>query len=206
MNPRERFRRASNAYMPHPLRLVFLAEAPPALRFSRFFYYPNLTEGDSLFLEMMKVLYPDDVGFSGATFLPGYSAKAIRLNKAELLTRFQRDGFFLMDASEMPMPEEATALEKATLMRASLPTVFERLKQFAPCKETPIVIIGAVTFAVCASPLRLDGRNIVNSAMIKHPARGGQIFFRSELRTALERCQTGERSNHSHDNLSGSIQ
>lgn len=186
MDPRERFSQASSQYLPHPLKLLFLAEAPPAFRFNRFFYFANLTDGDSLFLEMMKVLYPDQVGFAGAAFSPGYSAKGIRAGKEQLLARFQRDGHYLIDACELPMPDGAASSEKAALMRASLPSVFHRLAKLTPGKKAPIIIIGAVTFAVCSGPLRLHGWKIVNDTMIKHPARGGQVHFRSRLRAALE--------------------
>jgi hypothetical protein len=172
--------------VPHPIRIVFLAEAPPAIRFNRFFYFQGLTNGDSLFLEMMKVLYASEVGFSGNAFLPGHTAKGIRASKESLLSRFQGDGYFLIDACESPMPEGATTLEKRGLMKLALPSVIRRLEALSPRRKTPIVIIGAVTFAVCSEPLRLDGWEVVNSRMIKHPARGGQVVFRSQLRAALD--------------------
>jgi hypothetical protein len=200
MDPRERFNQASNQYLPHSLKLLFLAESPPALRFNRFFYFPNLTEGDSLFLEMMKVLYPDQVGFSGIAFSPGFSAKGIRARKDQLLTRFQRDGHYLIDACEMPMDDDATVSEKTALMKASLPSLIQRLKNLVPRKKTPIVIIGAVTFSVCSGPLRLDGWNVVNDTPIKHPARGGQIAFRSQLRAALD-SHYSERASNSFASL-----
>lgn len=58
MNPLQRFAQASNRYLPDSVRLLFIAEAPPDIRVHRFFYFTGLTKGDTLFLEMMKVLYP----------------------------------------------------------------------------------------------------------------------------------------------------
>jgi hypothetical protein len=184
--PLRRFEQASNRYLPDPVRLLFIAEAPPAFRVNRLFYFTGLTQGDTLFLEMMKVLYPADVGFNGESFNVGFSVKQMRQNKEILLRRFQADGYFLIDASEQPMPDSATALTKTRLMTNALPALRQRLERLLPRKEIPIILIGGVTYAVCAVPLRHDGRKILNQSMINHPARGGQTLFRAKLRAALQ--------------------
>jgi hypothetical protein len=167
------------------LRLLFIAEAPPVFKVSRLFYFLNLTDGDILFLEMMKVLYPEQVGFAKDAFCDGHSAKDIRKNKKTLLTRFQSDGYYLIDASECPMPDGATSSEKAVLIKRSLTSLMQRTEELIPDKKIPIILIGAVTYRVCSGPLQLGGWDIVNKATIKHPARGGQVFYRSQLRVAL---------------------
>src|SRR5258708_38051662 len=101
----ERFEEAAKRYRPHPLRLLFIAEAPPAFKVNRLFYFTGLRDGDTLFLEMMKVLYPSAVGYDEGAFRPGYSAKQMRLGKQELLRKFQNDGYQLIDAYEEPMPD-----------------------------------------------------------------------------------------------------
>jgi hypothetical protein len=53
----ERFAQASKKYLQTHLHTLFIAEAPPAYRVNRMFYFLGLTDGDTLFLEMMKVLY-----------------------------------------------------------------------------------------------------------------------------------------------------
>jgi hypothetical protein len=173
-------------YKPATIRLLFLAEAPPAYRFNRLFYFEDLKEGDTLFLEMMKILYGDAVGFIANSFSPGNSATTIRSRKAELLARFRHDGYFLIDASEEPMPEQASSSQKLALLRASVPRLIERLQEFAIPRSTPIVLIGGVTYFDCAQPLSNLGFNVINKAMIDHPARGGQIRFRQKLRRILQ--------------------
>jgi hypothetical protein len=184
MNPLQRFAQASEGYLPGPVRLLFIAEAPPAFRVHRLFYFTELTNGDTLFLEMMKVLYPAQVGFTGESFLPGSSVKQMRHNKASLLRRFQADGYFLIDAAERPMPEGATTLTKTRVMTGALPALRQRLERLLPHQEVPIILIGGITYAVCAVPLRRDGWNILNQSMINHPARGNQLLFRAKLRAA----------------------
>ena len=70
---------------------------------------------------MMKTLYGCAVGFTENGPLSGSSAEGIRSRKSELLARFMREGYFLIDASEVPMPEGASSSQKLALLRASVP-------------------------------------------------------------------------------------
>jgi hypothetical protein len=136
---------------------------------------------------MMKTLYGSAVGFTENGFSSGSSAEGIRSRKSELLARFMREGYFLIDASEEPMPDRASSSQKLALLRASVPRLIVRLKEFAVDKNTPIVLIGGVTYSACAQSLMNLGFNVINEAMIDHPARGGQLRFRQKLRCTLQR-------------------
>ena len=181
----ERFEEAARRYLPNPLRLLFIAEAPPAFKVNRLFYFTDLRDGDTLFLEMMKVLYPAEVGYSKGAFRPGSSVKQMRHRKPELLRMFQKDGYHLIDAYERPMPDAASAATKTVLMRSTLPTLQSKVRRLLGKRSVPIILIGGITYSVCAETLRLDGHRVVNHCMIDHPARGGQKRFRSKLREAL---------------------
>jgi hypothetical protein len=181
------FAQATLRYKPATVRVLFIAEAPPAFRHNRLFYFENLRDGDTLFLEMMKTLYGSAVGFTKNGFLSGSSAQGIRSRKSELLARFMREGYFLIDASEEPMPDGASSSQKLALLRASVPRLIVRLGEFAIDKNTPIVLIGGVTYSACAQSLMNLGFNLINDAMIDHPARGGQLRFRQKLHCTLQR-------------------
>lgn len=182
----ESFRQAMTRYRPDPLRLLFIAEAPPAYKVNRLFYFHDIKTGDALFLEMMKVLYGTFIGFSESEgFLKPLSIKDVRRRKPELLNRFVSDGYFLIDASERPMPDGATAPAKLELLRQSLPGLKIRVKALLGEQSVPIVLIGGVTHKACFSPLKDEGYNVINEEMINHPARGGQLFFRKKLRNTL---------------------
>jgi hypothetical protein len=185
MNALERFEEAARRYLPNPVRLLFIAEAPPAFKVNRLFYFTGLTDGDTLFLEMMKVLYPAEVGYSDGTFQPGSSVKQMRLQKPELLRRFQNDGCHLIDAYEQPMPDGADTATKTVLMRSTLPALQRKVRRLVGKRSVPIILIGGITYSVCAEALRLDGQNVANNTMINHPARGGQKLFRAKLRDVL---------------------
>jgi hypothetical protein len=181
------FAKATLRYKPATVRVLFIAEAPPAFRFNRLFYFEDLRDGDTLFLEMMKTLYGSAVGFTENGFSSGSSAEGIRRRKSELLARFMHEGYFLIDASEEPMPDRASSSQKLALLRASVPRLIIRLKELSIDKNTPIVLIGGVTYSACAQSLTNLGFNVINEAMIDHPARGGQLRFRQKLRYTLQR-------------------
>jgi hypothetical protein len=179
------FEEAAKRYQPHPLRLLFIAEAPPAFRVDRLFYFTGLRDGDTLFLEMMKVLYPAEIGYSEGDFRPGFSVKHLRHRKPELLRKFQNDGHQLIDAYEQPMPDGASAATKIALMRSTLPALLSKVRRLIGERSVPLILIGGITYSVCAEALRLDGQRVVNDTMIHHPARGGQKLFRAKLREVL---------------------
>jgi hypothetical protein len=181
----KQFEEAAWLYMPNSLQLLFIAEAPPAFKVNRFFYFTGLRDGDTLFLEMMKVLYPAEVGYGKSAFLPGYSVKQMRLRKPELLRKFQNDGYHLIDAYAQPMPDGASAATKTALMRNTLPALQSKVQRLIGKRSVPIILIGGITYSVCAETLRLDGHRVVNDTMIPHPARGGQKLFRASLREVL---------------------
>jgi hypothetical protein len=181
----KRFKEAATRYLPNPLRLLFIAEAPPAFKVNRLFYFTGLGDGDTLFLEMMKVLYPAEVGYSEGAFRPGSSATQMRLRKQELLRKFQKDGYHLIDAYEQPMPDGVSAATKTVLMRSTLPALQSRVRRLLGKRSVPLILVGGITYSVCAEALRADGHRVVNGTMIHHPARGGQKLFRAKLREVL---------------------
>jgi hypothetical protein len=191
VNALEQFEKAAKRYFPDPLRLLFIAEAPPAFKVTRFFYFTGLRDGDTLFLEMMKVLYPGEVGYREGAFRAGFSVKLMRLRKQELLRQFQNDGYYLIDAYERPMPDGASAAIKTNLMQSTLPALQSKVRGLVGKRSVPIVLIGRITYSVCAEALRLDGHRVVHDSMIQHPARGGQRLFRAKLREVMTGC--GER-------------
>jgi hypothetical protein len=200
------FTDATRRYKPKAVRVLFIAEAPPALRFHRFFYFEHLRDGDTLFLEMMKVLYPDIVGFKEGRLLPASPAPQMRRRKPELLERFMQDGYLLLDASEEPMPDRASSSQKLAILQGSVPRLIARLREFEIDRDTPVLLIGGVTFAACSKPLANLGFNVINRKMIDHPARGGQVRFRQKLEKALQGIQRSTHNREFNQEASASIE
>jgi hypothetical protein len=157
------FDAALERYRPGHIKTLFIAEAPPALGSKRFFYFENVTSHDALFWETMRVLY-------SVTELE-------RNRKAEFLTRFKMDGFFLIDACSLPIPKDVT---KKSEIRKSLKSLKSRLSDLVK-PDTRIILICKTVYDVCFRDLREAGFNILNKEMIPHPAFGHQSDFRNKL-------------------------
>jgi hypothetical protein len=165
-----RLTEAREKYRPHSIKYLLVAESPPTEGSGRYFYFEDLSEGDSLFWQTIKTLYPDD-------FPP--SAPPPRHRKREFLERFRADGFFLLDAVEKPLGEASSAM-KRRLIRDSLPRLKGDLR--AACGTgTKVILISAPVFELCAAPLAADGFNVVNDEMIDFPGSGNQRKFRQKF-------------------------
>ena len=134
-----RYRMASNKYRPADLKTLIIAEAPPC-NLDRFFYFEEVPKQDSLFLEVMGVLYPE----IKAQYL---AAKRDPALKAALLEEFQADGYWLMDLAELP--KEVTGVRHED----SLPDLLARVEKVAN-RSTRIILIKANVYDCCYPALK----------------------------------------------------
>ena len=83
------------------------------------------------------------------------------------------------------MPQGANTALKAALIQKALPSLKARVKRLCGAETIGVLLIGTVTFDVCADALRDEDVNVLNKVALNHPARGGQVLFRTKLRAAL---------------------
>ena len=165
----ERYAVARNRYKPATIKVLLLAEAPPE-SLDRYFYFDDVKTQDSLFLEIMGVLYPEQK----AQYL---ASGRETLLKRELLHRFQEDGYWLMDLSEVPCSLSGNHLENC------LPSLLQRLKKHVS-RQTPIVLIKANIFDICYSKLMSEGYSVLNERL-PFPGSGQQRVFREKFKKVL---------------------
>ena len=53
-------------YKPNQIAALFISESPPAPKSDRFFYLEGVTKADALYLETMRVLFPEAVALVSA--------------------------------------------------------------------------------------------------------------------------------------------
>lgn len=169
------FEIARQRYRPERVRTVLIAESPPREGSGRFFYFEHVDIGDSLFLELMKALYPVARG----------DAKELRRRKAEYLTRFCNDGYYLMDASQEPIAGESRAA-KVRSIRAGLDPLQRDLAEVQHA-DLKVVLISALVYEICSGPLRQAGFNVVNAEMIDFPGFGRQREFHVKFARIIAR-------------------
>lgn len=162
---RSRYITARNKYKPREIRALLITEAP-SCSLDKDFYFEDVPKQDSLFLEIMAVLYPKDK----EQYL---KQKRDPVLKEALLHKFKEDGFWLMDLAEVPVEVTGESYE------ASLPNLLLRVKQ-AITKQTPIILIKANVYDICYPPLKAQDYHVINERL-PFPGSGQQGIFREKF-------------------------
>lgn len=162
-----RVKEAREKYRPEEVKLLFIAEAPPC-REGHFFYFEDVPKGDSLFLHVIRAVFPD---------LEGMETKELRVRKEEMLYRFAESGYFLEDS----VPE---AIPKGTKNKEKIIVEFQGdlLKRIEPYKATAkLVLLSSGVFKSNYEYLKQEGFEILNNFMIPFPGSGQQGKFKEGI-------------------------
>jgi len=160
---------ARERYRPEHIQMIFIAEAPPC-NSDRFFYFENVTKGDSLFLHIIRAVFPD---------LEGWPTKQIRARKEELLFRFMDSGYFLEHSVRESFPKGTTAKKKEQLMREEQPMLLQRLEKYR--NNSKIILISSMAFKMNHDFLVENGFQVLNDFMIPYPGSGQQGKFKTAI-------------------------
>ncbi len=162
---------AREKYRPVDVKLLFIAEAPPCSP-DRFFYFEEVNSGDSLFLHIIREVFPD---------VANWEVKEIRKRKEELLLRFMEDGYFLEDSVAVAIPKGTTIGGKMKLIRENQHDLKKRISAY---QNVPIILLSSTVFKSNSEFLKADF-NILNDLPIPFPGSGQQGNFKREIRKYL---------------------
>ncbi len=166
---KDRYSNARNKFKPRQIKILLIAEAPSE-SLDRYFYFEDVKKQDSLFLEIMGVLYPEQK----SRYLAAGRNTTL---KRELLENFKEDGYWLLDLSELPCSLLSGSLDSC------VPSLLARLERHID-KETPIILIKSNIYDTCYPPLVASGYNVHNERM-PFPGSGQQKVFREKFRKAV---------------------
>lgn len=152
---------AAQKYRPNRIRLLLVAESPPADE-GRYFYFEDVTTADSLFEEVCGVLFEEQPG----------------PDKATALKELRRRGVFLVDLKP-DAPRQSEKLE---------PYVAPLLLNLGTLAPEKIVLVGGEVHAAAYAAMEKAGLPVVD-VRIPSPASGHEVEFRQALRTALVRAE-----------------
>ena len=165
------FEKAREKYKPESIKCLFIAEAPPNEESKRFFYFEDVKTQDSLFWELMKVLYPTIITESR-------KIKDLRLNKKLYLDKFKENGYYLIDAVKYPISGNET--NKIAEIMKNQGKLLEHIKSTTN-RDTKIFLISSTVHKANYSYLISNGINIVNEKAIPFPGSGQQKRFREAI-------------------------
>jgi hypothetical protein len=162
-------------WMPTKVRLLLIAESAPDDGGDdgnrRFFYDDDLTAKDSLFREVVRVL------FENPPLVSGVGAKVPWLE--ELRAR----GVFLIDLAPVPV-NYSNHSDRETILAANVGTCLNLVRELQP---DGIVLCKINVFHALQTPLRAAGLPLLHNEPIPFPGSGQQKRFRKLFATAIAR-------------------
>jgi len=180
------YHEAANRYRPEQVRVLFLAESPPAcdsdLKKAYFFFEEN-PGGDILF----------------ATIVQAALGKPYRKRdgepQAEVLREFQSRGYWLMDAVDYPINKidgrKVSDRERKNLIDNERTRLFERIDAIRKNNGAvglSIVLIKRLVYECLAGPLRQAGYSVPHSDPIGFPSYHGDRRTIKGIQSALTKC------------------
>lgn len=172
-----KFEQARQKYKPANIKYLLIAETPPKMNSDRFFYFENVDTQDSLFLETMKCLYPEET--------ENVDTKSIRSNKKYFLNKFKNDGFYLIDSLDNPFETKYTGKQKEVLLREGQIELVNKIKRLCP-DDTKVILIASPVFKANYLFLKTKNINILNKELIDFPGSGGQKKFKEKIKLLLK--------------------
>jgi hypothetical protein len=152
------------AFKPSNVRLVIVAESPPAA--GKYFYNPDGKENEPLFRALMKQL--------GAEIT----------KKANGLRQFKEAGWVLVDATYEPVDKLNETGRKCVILR-DYATLCDDLKQLLGTRwrEVPLVLVKKNVCQLLEPKLKETRFNVLNKGRdIYFPASGQQRKFHEQFR------------------------
>ena len=160
---------AKEQFRPEEVSILFIAEAPPCAT-DRFFYFTDVTKGDSLFLYVIRTVFPE---------LWDIPTKDLRGMKEELLYRFQEEGFYLEDSLSFPLPKGTTSSQKLKFIIAEQNEFNQRISRYK--SSAKVVLLSSSVFKANYQYLKELGYDILNDSAIPFPGSGQQNKFKDQI-------------------------
>ncbi len=177
-------------YKPATIKCLFIAEAPPSNE-DRFFYFENVLEQDSLYLEMMKALFAEDKSdeenYTMTSIFDGTIPTAdLRNNKEDWLNKFKNEGYYLIDSSDQPMPYGMGTTKKIRFLEGRKNSLLEKVKPLVD-QRTPIVLISVPVYQAMAGMLKYNGFNVIHNEPVPFPGSGQQKVFQEKMKLIINK-------------------
>lgn len=156
-----------NKYIPKELKIIFIAESPP--KSGKYFYDPSGETTEPLFSYMMKCV----LNFKPKT-------------KEEGLRKFCEQGYFLVDATYIPVNGLSNDKRNKIIEENYLELVKD-LKKIINEKDIKIILIKKNVCRLLENQLLRDGFKVINKKiLIPFPSRQWQNEFCKKVKQVIK--------------------
>ncbi len=153
--------RLRNKYLPNKLKYIFVLESPPAL--GKYFYDESGKISEPLFKAMMELL--------------AFNPK----NKGEGLRLFQKNGYFLVDATYQPV-NKLKGKKRTDVVLCHFRELVEDLKKLRADRQIPIILVKANICRMLDRRLTQEGFVVQNKGVVvPFPSNGWQKRFLEQI-------------------------
>jgi hypothetical protein len=165
---RDYYLRLRRVYEPENIRLVIVAESPPAS--GKYFYDATGSTNEPLFAAIMLQL--------------GRSP----ISKEVGLRELQERGWVLVDATYQPVDKltKEASHDRDAIIASDYPLLLDDLASLMPNRSIPLVLIKANVCRILGPLLSKDGFSVLNGGRaIYFPSHGRQTEFKQQFSTVL---------------------
>jgi len=152
-----------------PIKYLLIAESPPKCddKNVRFFYNPNKENYDYLFKSIMDIVFP--------SFIKDYR----KGDKDKYLKKFQEKGFYLIDATDIPVNRLSTK-KRNEMIRNGMKSKIKEIENLID-KNTPIFLIKKNVYDIFKEELKNLGYNVAQDDFLPFPCCGHQKKFKEKF-------------------------
>ena len=164
-----KFQNVANQFVSEETKLLFITESPPE-SIEQYFYYPE-AEDDWLWIGLMKAIY-------------GEKFKEIeeeRPRKKDWLTRFQFEGYRLIEAVKEPISDDSLQA-RIEQIKNHLDEIVEEIWEINP---NQILLIKTTVYDALYSDLKDFGLPVIDSKLA-FPVQGRQKEFQEKFKELVE--------------------
>ena len=176
------YQTAANRYRPFPIKVLFIAESPPAFISESkrsYFYFEENHGGDLLFATVIQAVL-------GIRY-----RKRDGVPKEKVLRCFQSKGYWLIDAVEEPINKingkTVSDIDRKELIESAKPLLSHRISRIHSDNAgnaIKIILIKKLVYECLAQPLRQDGYALPQVGPIGFPRYHGDPSTIEGIRSA----------------------
>ncbi len=173
-------------YKPEEIKVLFIAESPPAVKEGgkmSYFYLEDNPGSEVLFATLVEALYYEKYRKDKK------NKEELSNKKKELLNKLKKDGYFLIDAVECPINKDEKGKgipdkKREKIIKDKISELLKELERLIS-HETKIILIKNSVFNVLHSVLKEEGYNVLNETKIAFPVYNCQDVV-NEIRRLLK--------------------
>lgn len=168
------YEKLRQSYKPAVIKWLFVTESPPpqaGTTSTRHFYRAEAGEGDRLFVNTIKGLYPEAKLQSEA---------GIAKDKSKWLDRLKADGVYQIESLIESMPHGSSQAVRREALKAAGPDLIKRIQGLISL-DTKIILVKSTVYNYLGKALKDAKLPVINEALLDYPGFWREQPYQAKL-------------------------